>query len=71
MKRYRIGTSEDKLYTQVQDRKTDTTASISNFDDAWREIPKLFPALFPKGPRYVMCNLVRMGWYQRIHRLLP
>lgn len=71
MKRYIVGTSPDKLFTQVQDRKLDTTATIPNDSDAWKQIPSVLPALFPKGPRYVICNLVRMGWYQRVHRLIP
>ena len=71
MKRFITYVSDDGLFTQVEDRKLDTTATIPNSSDAWKEAIGLLPAIFPRYPRYAIRNLIRMGWYQRRHRLLP
>lgn len=64
MKRYITTVSDNGLYTRVYDRKLDTTATIPNDSDAWKQIPLVMPW-------YIVCNLLRMGWFQRRKKLLP
>jgi len=70
-RRITIETSADKLLTNLYDRKTDTTVSFPNYEDAWATLFVLLPGFFPKSSRLIACNLVRLGWYQRVHRLIP
>lgn len=64
MRRFIVAVSDNGLYTHVYDRKLDTTATIPNDSDAWKQIPLVIPT-------YILCNLVRMGWFQRRKKLLP